>query len=567
MQRSVSNRHSFGWESEHRDPSIGMKLVPLSRAEALCFVSTYDKPFLLSKLAGVLTIHDCDIVEADVDIRDGVVTDLFKIRIPPKYEPALLENMLIESLRKALKGETNIEKEIFLWEKRRGVIRKQIVPSFKTVKDDQCVLSVNTSNKKGLLHKISWALSLAGMNIEKAIISTTEDMKVEDIFWIKHRKGEKITPQYQEKLRDLLEVIVSEGGDPLDQVFKKEINMIYRQQLERRASGLRTAQLYADVHLRLLKGLFDRIKLELDIQNHPILIGVYGGIGSGTIGFTSDIDCIFLYDGQKKEEYDKLRRILKNEFKRISDLDVDESFLPCHINYFYLGSYDGESLVSFDDFFNYVNHIAELRNETDNRLFEPQFFHFPWAFSLRFVGNIEVLERFKRRIGKLSRNGKRKYSSLKAYVLREKGDEIKKDYLAYLKGKYFPRELDFFNTSKLKDLYRKRAYQEFIESIVPYDAIKFIFRRGVFPLLYIVHNNGHRTDMGLLRREHRQIRPAIDFMLKAFNVRKTLFIMGQWDLNYFFYIMDSKSEREFCKKYLEYHKQIAGFVGRLLDSS
>ena len=304
MPSSVSNRHSFGGESEYRDPFIGMKLVPLSRAEALCFVSTYDKPFLLSKLAGVLTIHDCDIIEADVDIRGGVVTDLFKIRIPPKYEPAYLETMLIESLRKVLTGETNIEKEIFLWEKKRAVIREQIITSFKTVKDDQCILAVNTSNRKGLLHKISWALSLGGVNIEKAIISTTQDMKVEDVFWIKNRQGEKITTQSQEKLRNLLEVIVSEGADPLDQVFKKEINMIYRQQLERRASGLRTAQLYADVHLRLLKGLFDRVKLELDIQDAPILIGVYGGIGSGTIGFTSDIDCIFLYDGEKRKEYE-----------------------------------------------------------------------------------------------------------------------------------------------------------------------------------------------------------------------------------------------------------------------
>ena len=565
MPHTVSNRNSFGKGSEHSDPFIGMKLVPLSRAEALCFVSTYDKPFLLSKLAGVLTVHDCDIVEADVDIRGGVVTDLFKIRTPIKYEPALLEAMLIESLRKVLTGETNIEKEIFLWEKRRAVIREQIVTRFKTVKDNLCILTVNTSNRKGLLHKISWALSLGGMNIEKAIISTKQDMKVEDVFWIKHRQGEKITPQYKEKLRDLLEVIVSEGADPLDQVFKKEINMIYRQQLERRASGLRTAQLYADVHLRLLKGLFDRVKLELDIQDAPILIGVYGGIGSGTIGFTSDIDCIFLYDGEKREEYDNLKRILKNEFKRISGLDVDESFLPCHINYFYLGSYEGESPVSFDDFFNYINYIAKLRNETNNRLFEPQFFHFPWAFSLRFVGNKEVLGRFRGRIRKLSRGGNGKYSSLKAYVLREKGDEIKKDYVAYLKGKYFPRELDFFNIAKLRNLYRQRAYQEFIESIVPYDAIKFVFRRGVFPLLYIVHNNGHRTDMGLLRKENLKIRLAIDFMLKAFNVRKTLFIMGQWDLNYFFYIMDSKSEREFCKRYLNHQKKIAEFVGRLVN--
>ena len=56
----------------------------------------------------------------------------------------------------------------------------------------------------------------------------------------------------------------------------------------------------------------------------------------------------------------------------------------------------------------------------------------------------------------------------------------------------------------------------------------------------------------------------MDFMLKAFNVRKTLFIMGQWDLNYFLYIMDSKNEREFCRKYLSYQKEIIDFVKRLI---
>ncbi|MGD2125112.1 MAG: hypothetical protein PVG99_03475, partial [Desulfobacteraceae bacterium] len=373
-------------EALYKDTFLGMKLVPLSRNEALCFVSAYDKPFLLSKTAGTFTIHDCHILEADINIRDGIVTDLFKIRIPPKYAPRNLEKMLFETLQKVLRGDTNIEKEIFLWEKKNEVIRDQIVAKFKSVRGDQSVITVHTSNKRGLLHKISWALSLAGMNIEKAIIAATEDTIAEDVFWVSQRNGERITDSYQNKVLDLLKVIVNEGQDPVDQVFKKEINMIYRQQLRRRGSGFRTAQLYADVHLRLIKNLFERIKLELDILDDPILIGVYGGIGSGAIGFTSDIDCLFLYDGERKEEYDKLRRILKNEFKRISDLDVDESFLPYHINFFYLGNYEGESIVCFDDFFNYIRYIDDFRNQTDNRLFEPQFFHYPWAFSIRFIG-------------------------------------------------------------------------------------------------------------------------------------------------------------------------------------
>jgi UTP:GlnB (protein PII) uridylyltransferase len=202
-------------ESSYKDSFLGVKLVSLNRREALCFVSTFDKPFLLSKVAGILTIHDCHILEAEINIRDGVVTDLYKIRIPQKYEPALLENMLFESFQKVLKGDTNIEKEIFLWEKKREVIRDHIVPKFKSIKDDQSILTVNTSNKKGLLHKISWALSLAGMNIEKAIISATEDMKAEDVFWIKRRYGEKITPEYQKKVLNLLNIIVNEGKDPI----------------------------------------------------------------------------------------------------------------------------------------------------------------------------------------------------------------------------------------------------------------------------------------------------------------------------------------------------------------
>jgi acetolactate synthase small subunit len=547
--------------TSRRETYLGIRLVPLSRKEALCFVSTLDKPFLLSKVAGTLTIHDCHILEADIHDREGIVNDLFRIRIPQKYDPRNLENMIFETLQKVLRGDTNIENEIFLWEKRHEVIQDKIVPRFKSVKDYQGVLTIQTSNKRGLLHKISWALALAGMNIDNAIIAATEDMRAEDVFWIRQRHGEKMTRRYQKKVLDLLNVIVNEGQDPVDQVFKKEIYMIYRQQLRRQGSGFRTAQLYADVHLRLIRNLFDRIRLELEIENEPILIGVYGGIGSGAIGFTSDIDCIFLYDGERKEEYDKLKRALKNEFKRISDLDVDESFLPYHVNFFYLGRYDGESVVSFDDFFDYVNYIDEVRNQSENRFFEPQFFHYPWAFSIRFVGNKDTLDRFTHRMQeKLPRKRRKRYWGLKAYVVGEKGKDIKADYVAYLKGKYFPNELAFCNTKRLEQLYRNKNYERFIESILPYDAIKYIFRRGIFPLLHILRESEKRTDLGLLRNEHRHIRPAVDFMLKAFNVRKTLFIMGKWDLSYFLYIMNAPNARSFCRTYLDYARKIVRFV-------
>jgi hypothetical protein len=552
-------------ETSDKDAYLAIKLVPQSRTESFCFVSSYDKPFLLSKVAGTFTVHNCHILEAEITIREGIVTDFYRIWTPKRRSPAELEEKLYETLRKVLRGETNIDTEIYLWEKANGVIQDEIDPKFKSVSSDRSVLTIHTSNKRGLLHKISWALSLAGVNIEKAIISAAEGQRGENVFWIRQRQGEEITPECQQKILDLLRIIVNEGKDPIEQAFKKEIYMIYRQQLRRGGSGFRTAQLYAQVHLRLIHDLFDRFQLELNMEDHPLLIGVYGGIGSGAIGFTSDIDCLFLYDGEYREEYDKLKTNLKREFKRICDLDVDESFLPYHINFFFLGKYDGEAIVSFEDFLNYIIYIDELRRETDQRFFEPQFFHFPWAFSIRFIGKPEVLARFKElKKQRLPKSRKRGYTSVKAYVLGEKRHATQKDYIAYLRGKFFPKELTFMNMESLKDAYRRRDYGLFIESIYPYDAIKYLFRRGVFPLLHLLHGNGHRTDMGLLRREYRHIKPALDFMLKAFNVRKTLFIMGQWDLSYFLYIMNANNVRAFCKTYLDYQRQIIEFVQDLI---
>jgi hypothetical protein len=551
-------------ESRTQGPLLGMKLIPQGRGEALCFVCTLDKPFLLSKVAGNFTIHDCDILEAEIHVRDGIVTDLYRIRVPEKYESAFLEDMLFESLQKVLEGHANIEREIFQWEKEHRVTREQIVPKFESIRDDRAILTVEASNAKGLLHKISWALSLAGMSIEKAIISTTEEEKAEDVFWIKQRYGEKIGQDYQHKVLELLKISVDEGRDPIEQAFRKEINMIYRQQLRRRGSGYRTAKLYADVHLRLLGELFNRIKGEMEIDDHPLVIGVYGGIGSGAIGFTSDVDCIFLYDGKWSEEYEKLKRIFISEFKRISDLEIDASFLPYHINYFFVGHYDGEGWISFRDFFEYIAYVEDLRRQTDNRLFEPQFFHFPWAFSIRFVGSPAALDQLKREMRKRLRRGKNQgYQSIKTYLLRERKDEIKNNYVAYLKGNYFPKEIEFLDATKLRRLYQQRSFEAFFESIQPYEAIKYVFRRGVLPLLHIIHHDQLRTDMGLLSTNYRHILPAVNFMLKAFNVRKTLFIMGKWDLDYFLYIMECESERTFCERYLKYQKEILGFVKRL----
>ncbi len=543
---------------------MGLKLVPLGRSEALCFVCTQDRPFLLSKVAGNFTIHDCSIEEAEIRVRDGVATDLYKLEVPARLPLGELEASLYDSLKKILKGQVNLEREIYLWEKEHQVIRDEITTSFRSVNEDRAVLSVETSNTTGLLHKISWTLSLAGLNIERAFFSALGNNKGEDIFWINQRQGLPIEPEYQAQVLELLKLVVSEGQDPIEQEFKKKLNMIYRQQLRRRGGGFTTAQLYANAHLSLIEDLFKRVKAELNLEESPVLVGVFGGIGSGAIGFTSDIDLVFLHDGHWTEEYQYLQSIFIRRLMRISGLEADETFLQYHINYFYLNQPEGERIVSFDDFFGYLAHIGKVRLESGRRLFMPQFFHFPWAFSLRLVGSAQTLESFLGRIKDLPRKRKRAYKSLKSYILGEMREEIRADYIEYLKGGYFRHELGFLDGSDLRRLYREGEYDRFIEEIAPYEAVKYVFRRGVFPLLHILHHRRHRTDQGLLRNEYRHIRAALDFMLKAFNVRKTLFIMGWWDVDYFLYIMNQRTKRQFCEVYLKHQKDLIDFTTDLI---
>jgi|GEM_PF-1835037 len=547
-----------------REVFLGLKLIPLSRSLAQCVVCTLDRPFLLSRVAGNFTIHDCNILEAEINVREGVVTDLYKIETPPKIEFPDLEKMLFESLRKILLGRINLEKEIYLWEKEHHVIRDELEAEFQSLKGNRAVLAINTSNKQGLLHKISWALSLAGLNIDKALFSSTEDNKGEDVFWISQRHGQRINLEYQALVLELLKLIVSEGQDPLEQSFRKELNMIYRQQLRRHGGGFRTARLYADVHLRLVGELLARVKAELNLEGSPILVGIFGGIGSGAIGFTSDIDFFFLYDGPWREEYDSLKRIFQRRLEIITGLDVDETFLQYHLNYFFLNRPEGGRPVSFEDFFGYVRHIQEIKRKAGGRLSMPQFFHFPWIFSARFIGGPEVLERFNARLKTLPARKGRTYSSLKAYLLGEMGEEIRGDYLDYLEGRFNREELGFLEAEELTRLYRDKEYARFIDAISPYEAIKYIFRRGVFPLLHLAHHRRRRTDMGLLKKEYRSLRPALDFMLKSFNVRKTLFIMGWWDLNYFLFIMNCRTPRRFCELYLKHQQALVSFTRDLI---
>ena len=324
------------------NPLLGLKLVPQGRGEALCFVCTADRPFLLSKVAGNFTIHDISIEEAEIQVIDGLANDLYRLTIPTKQDPKELEVSLYRSLSDILTGRTNLEREVYLWETDHGVIRDSITPQFRSVDGPRAVLSVVTHNQMGLLHKMSWALSLAGVTIDRALFAALGEAQGEDIFWITQRHGQTITPEYEKHILDLLKLIVSEGQDPIEQSFRKELNMIYRQQLRRRGGGFTTAQLYANAHLGLIEELFNRAADELNLEGQPLLLGVYGGIGSGAIGFTSDIDLVFLYDGPWREEYDHLHRIFVKRLKIVSGLDVDDTFLQYHVNYLYLNKADGE---------------------------------------------------------------------------------------------------------------------------------------------------------------------------------------------------------------------------------
>ena len=174
-----------------------------SRSVTIC---AKDRPGLISKIAGVFTLNNIDILDVQVFTwRNNMALDIFKVKPPPDQ---ILEDekwkRAEKNLANALAGELDLaaalEKKVSAFRQFNQRISKR--PHRVTIDNKSSsfftIIEVFTYDFPGLLFSITDALFQSDINIWVAKIATKADQVV-DVFYVWDLNGEKVDSEDQVK--------------------------------------------------------------------------------------------------------------------------------------------------------------------------------------------------------------------------------------------------------------------------------------------------------------------------------------------------------------------------------
>jgi [protein-PII] uridylyltransferase len=182
-------------------------------------VCAKDRPGLFSRIAGVFTLNNLNILSAEIYTwRNGIALDIFKVSTP---RDLLREEdtwtRARDNLRAALKGELDLE--LALEEKLRAYqaarphtgLRPDRIVIDNRASDFFTVIEVYTHDFLGLLYKVTNALFRCGLNIWVAKIATKVDQVV-DVFYVRDLDGQKVdSPEQVAAINDAIGRVLSAG--------------------------------------------------------------------------------------------------------------------------------------------------------------------------------------------------------------------------------------------------------------------------------------------------------------------------------------------------------------------
>jgi [protein-PII] uridylyltransferase len=178
-----------------------------------------DFPGLFSKIAGVFTLNNLDILSAHINTwRNHIALDVFEVKAPPDR---LLEDQVWDrvksDLRAALKGDLALEPA--LGEKVRAYqsLQKKIPKKAdKIILDNHTsdffsIVEVYTHDFPGLLYKITDTLFRCKLNIWVAKIGTKADQVV-DVFYVRDFDGQKVdAPEQVAAIKEAIKLTLTNG--------------------------------------------------------------------------------------------------------------------------------------------------------------------------------------------------------------------------------------------------------------------------------------------------------------------------------------------------------------------
>ncbi len=183
------NDSGFIWEIEHAADAN-------NRTVTIC---AQDRPGLISKIAGVFTLNNIDIMDVQVFTwRNNMALDIFKVKPPP--DPILEEekwNRTAVDLAAALSDQLDLtaalNKKVRAYRNAKAGLDKK--PHQVTVDNTSSsfftIIEVFTYDFPGLLFSVTDALYRCDLNIWVAKIATKADQVV-DVFYVRDVNGQKV---------------------------------------------------------------------------------------------------------------------------------------------------------------------------------------------------------------------------------------------------------------------------------------------------------------------------------------------------------------------------------------
>jgi len=179
-----------------------------------------DRPGLISKIAGIFTLHSLDILDTQVYTwRNNIALDIFKVN-PPLDEIFEEEkwDRTEKDLKSALSGKLNLtkalDKKISAYQTAKPYTLKkphQIVVDNKS-SSFFTIIEVFTYDFPGLLFKITDALFRCNLDIRIAKIATKIDQVV-DVFYVRDFEGQKVDSKEQlNKIKETIEQVLTVYG-------------------------------------------------------------------------------------------------------------------------------------------------------------------------------------------------------------------------------------------------------------------------------------------------------------------------------------------------------------------
>jgi len=183
--------------------------VSSGRETAEITFMSYDRPGLLAKSAGILTLHELNIISAQAFTMNNEITLLvFQCRLPEGGTPTDWEGMK-RDMDRLLKGKLALDYRIAARSAGRQHPKALRATPSKIVIDNESsamytILEVYTADRIGLLYTITRTLHELQIPISVAKITTKSDQAA-DAFYIRNEKREKVTdPEQTDEIRKAL---------------------------------------------------------------------------------------------------------------------------------------------------------------------------------------------------------------------------------------------------------------------------------------------------------------------------------------------------------------------------